>query len=171
MSTHDHNTIQKVVYGLFDGKGDPTILDYICGVLEDEHFEFGEDGEEAFEQIGPFLVRGAKAIPTPIAIFGFAPPAAPRALIATPYLSQIDGHCVRSEQEARDACKALAGKLSVRAQAAASATTHRALGTGPVQLAKADDRAILYQEQSYRHLIQVGNGAGGLAGAAQELGG
>ncbi|PNW76832.1 hypothetical protein CHLRE_11g478128v5 [Chlamydomonas reinhardtii] len=122
MSTHDHNTIQKVVYGLFDGKGDPTILDYICGVLEDEHFEFGEDGEEAFEQIGPFL---------------------------------IDGHCVRSEQEARDACKALAGKLSVRAQAAASATTHRALGTGPVQLAKADDRAILYQEQSYRHLIQT----------------
>ncbi|KAG2441206.1 hypothetical protein HYH02_010050 [Chlamydomonas schloesseri] len=122
MSTHDHETIQKVVHGLFDGKGDVTILDYICGVLEDEHFEFGEDGEEAFEQIGPFL---------------------------------IDGHCVGSEQEARDACKVLADKLSLRAQAAASATTHRALGTGPVQLAKADDRAILYEEKSYRHLIQT----------------
>ncbi|KAG2423892.1 hypothetical protein HXX76_014945 [Chlamydomonas incerta] len=122
MSTHDHNTVQKVVHGLFDGKGDPTILDYICAILEDEHFEFGEDGEEAFEQIGPFL---------------------------------IDGHIVAGEQEARGACKTLAEKLSLRAQAAASANAHRALGTGPVQLAKADDRAILYQEQSYRHLIQT----------------
>ncbi len=56
-TTHDHETIEKVVHGLFDGRGDPTILEYIVGVLEDEHFEFGKDGEEAFDQIGPFLVR------------------------------------------------------------------------------------------------------------------
>jgi hypothetical protein len=37
-------------------QGDETIIEYICGVLEDEHFEFGDDGEEAFEAIGPFLV-------------------------------------------------------------------------------------------------------------------
>ncbi len=28
----------------------------MCGIVEDEHFEFGDDGEEAFENIGPFLV-------------------------------------------------------------------------------------------------------------------
>lgn len=56
MRTQDAETIQKVVHGLFDGKGDPTILEYVCGVLEDEHFEFGEQGKEAFDAIGPFLV-------------------------------------------------------------------------------------------------------------------
>ncbi|EFJ43917.1 hypothetical protein VOLCADRAFT_95808, partial [Volvox carteri f. nagariensis] len=120
MSTHDAETIQKVVHGLFDGKGDPTILDYICGVLEDEHFEFGEQGEDAYEAIGPFL---------------------------------IDGHCVGSDEEAREACRVLAEKLSLRA--AAAVPTVRALETGPVQLSKADSRAVLYQEQSYRHLIQT----------------
>lgn len=46
--------------GIFSGKGDETILDYICGVLEDEHFDWGAsgDGSDAFEAIGPFLVRG-----------------------------------------------------------------------------------------------------------------
>ncbi|GIL87925.1 hypothetical protein Vretifemale_15973 [Volvox reticuliferus] len=120
MSTHDAETIEKVVHGLFDGKGDPTILDYICGVLEDEHFEFGEQGEDAYEAIGPFL---------------------------------IDGHCVASEDEAREACRVLAEKLSLRA--AAAIPTVRALEAGPVQLSKADSRAVLYQEQSYRHLIQT----------------
>jgi hypothetical protein len=62
MSTHDAATIQKVIHELFDGKGDPTILDYICAVLEDEHFEFGNQGEEAFEAIGPFLVRLDRAV-------------------------------------------------------------------------------------------------------------
>ncbi|KXZ48205.1 hypothetical protein GPECTOR_29g111 [Gonium pectorale] len=120
MTSHDAQQINKVVHSLFDGKGDPTILEYICGVLEDEHFEFGDNGEEAFDAIGPFL---------------------------------IDGHCVSSEDEAREACRVLAEKLSLRAGAAVPAV--RALETGPVQLAQADNRAVLYQEQSFRHLIQT----------------
>lgn len=36
--------------------GDPTVLDYICGCLED--FDFGEDaGEEAFDSFGAMMVR------------------------------------------------------------------------------------------------------------------
>lgn len=35
------------------------------------------------------------------------------------------------------------------------APTTRALTAGPVQLSNADSRAVLYQEQSFRHLIQV----------------
>ncbi len=66
---------------------------------------------------------------------------------------QLDGHCVSSEDEAREACRLLAEKLSIRAAATAPAV--RALDSGPVQLANADSRAVLYQEQSYRHLIQV----------------
>jgi hypothetical protein len=44
--------------------GDETILDYIIGVLSDEDFEFGVDGEEAFEAIGPMLVS-TQASPMP----------------------------------------------------------------------------------------------------------
>ncbi|KAJ9529706.1 hypothetical protein QJQ45_014448 [Haematococcus lacustris] len=40
---------------VLSGKGDEQIVAYICGVLEDEHFDFGVDGEEAYEAIGPFL--------------------------------------------------------------------------------------------------------------------
>lgn len=32
------------------------IVDYIVSMLEDEDFEFGAQGEAAFEAIGPFLV-------------------------------------------------------------------------------------------------------------------
>ena len=35
---------------------DADILSYIISTLEDEDFEFGKDGEDAFEAIGPFLV-------------------------------------------------------------------------------------------------------------------
>ncbi|KAG2491511.1 hypothetical protein HYH03_010088 [Edaphochlamys debaryana] len=94
------------------------IIDYLAGLLEDEHFDFGEHGEEAFEQIGPFL---------------------------------IDGHCVSGEDEARRVCKTLADQLSLRG----AQPTVRALDSGPVVLSKADDRAVLYQEQSFRHLIQT----------------
>lgn len=53
----DPDAIRAAVHDLFK-KGDETIIDYVCGILEDEHFEFGDDGEGAFESIGPFLVRG-----------------------------------------------------------------------------------------------------------------
>ena len=56
----DADQIREAVHELFS-QGDATILDYICGILEDEHFEFGEDGEEAYESIGPFLVSTGRA--------------------------------------------------------------------------------------------------------------
>lgn len=50
--------IRRVVTQLFGGgKGDITILDYIVGILSDEHFDFGEDGSEAYEVLGDILVR------------------------------------------------------------------------------------------------------------------
>ncbi len=71
----DAAQIREAVQSLFK-KGDETIIDYICGVLEDEHFEFGDDGEEAYESIGPFLVgwthRGGKAWPHARRILGLA---------------------------------------------------------------------------------------------------
>lgn len=37
--------------------GDDTVLEYLCGVLEDEDFELGENGQLAYEDIGPMLVN------------------------------------------------------------------------------------------------------------------
>eukprot|EP00983_Pelagomonas_calceolata_P044218 1139207-Pelagomonas_calceolata.AAC.1 len=49
--------IRKEVTALFSGKGDETIVDYVCSILEDDDFEFGDgDGDQVFEAIGPFLV-------------------------------------------------------------------------------------------------------------------
>mmetsp|Transcript_18986 Transcript_18986/g.32470 ORF Transcript_18986/g.32470 Transcript_18986/m.32470 type:complete len:755 (+) Transcript_18986:110-2374(+) len=50
--------VKATLLGLVDGKGDPDIVEYMCGLLEDEHFSFGDDGEECFDQLGPFLVDG-----------------------------------------------------------------------------------------------------------------
>ena len=47
--------IRVAVNELFS-QGDQTIIEYICGILEDEHFEFGDEGEGAYDSIGPFLV-------------------------------------------------------------------------------------------------------------------
>ncbi|KAG1664619.1 hypothetical protein FOA52_004494 [Chlamydomonas sp. UWO 241] len=48
-------TVRSVVLELFGGDGgDASILDYICGVLEDEHFEW----EDLYDNIGPFLIDG-----------------------------------------------------------------------------------------------------------------
>ncbi len=47
-----------MVADLFSSRGgDADILEYITGILEDEHFDFGPDGQGAFEHVGPFLVR------------------------------------------------------------------------------------------------------------------
>jgi hypothetical protein len=46
-------SVRSVVLELFGDGGDASILDYICGVLEDEHFEW----EDVYDSIGPFLVR------------------------------------------------------------------------------------------------------------------
>lgn len=36
---------------------DPDILQYIISVVNDDTFEFGDDAADAFEAIGPLLVR------------------------------------------------------------------------------------------------------------------
>ena len=60
----DPEQIRAAVHDLFS-KGDETIIEYVCGILEDEHFEFGEDGEGAFDSIGPFLVSPMLCTGTP----------------------------------------------------------------------------------------------------------
>ncbi|GAX81005.1 hypothetical protein CEUSTIGMA_g8440.t1 [Chlamydomonas eustigma] len=114
----DSQLVREAVHELFS-KGDETILEYICGVLEDEHFEFGEGGTEAFEAIGPFL---------------------------------IDGGCCEGEDEARAGCRQLAEKLGATTSSAL-APSIRALDTGPVHLATADSKQLLYKEVSAKHLI------------------
>lgn len=37
-------------------KGDATVLDYVINVLEDEDFEFGPEGREAYDAFGEMLV-------------------------------------------------------------------------------------------------------------------
>ena len=36
---------------------DPDVLNYVVSILDDDSFEWGDDAEEAFEAIGPLLVR------------------------------------------------------------------------------------------------------------------
>lgn len=40
------------------GKGDEAITDYVVSVVTDDDFEWGEDGEDAFEAVGEMLVDG-----------------------------------------------------------------------------------------------------------------
>ena len=35
------------------------VLDYVNGMIDDEDFEYGKDGEDAWEAIGTFLVSDA----------------------------------------------------------------------------------------------------------------
>lgn len=35
----------------------------LTGVLEDEHYDHGDDGEETYEHLGPILVRHAEQLP------------------------------------------------------------------------------------------------------------
>lgn len=48
--------VRSVVVDVLGSEGDETILDYIVGVLGDEDFEFGNEGEGAYEALGPVLV-------------------------------------------------------------------------------------------------------------------
>jgi hypothetical protein len=49
--------IRKTVDDVIGTKGDNTIQEYVVSCLEDDTFEFGEDGEEAFRAFGEMLVR------------------------------------------------------------------------------------------------------------------
>lgn len=48
--------VRKVVESTVGTEGDETVLEYVVSILEDGEFEFGIDGEEAFEAFGAVLV-------------------------------------------------------------------------------------------------------------------
>lgn len=48
--------VRAAVESVIGKKGDETIIDYIVSCVEDDDFEFGEDGEEAFENLGDMMV-------------------------------------------------------------------------------------------------------------------
>lgn len=49
--------VEAAVKEIVGTSGDADVLNYVISILEDESFEFGDDAEEAFEAIGPVLVR------------------------------------------------------------------------------------------------------------------
>ena len=50
--------VAAAVDAVLGSGGDETVLEYVKGVLGDEEFEWaGEDGESAYDAVGPFLVR------------------------------------------------------------------------------------------------------------------
>jgi hypothetical protein len=49
--------IKKAVHDIIGTKGDNTIQDYVIDCLEDDTFEFGEDGAAAYDAFGEMLVR------------------------------------------------------------------------------------------------------------------
>ena len=54
--------VAAAVAAVLGSDGDETILEYVKGVLGDEEFEWvGENGESAYDAVGPFLVGCAPA--------------------------------------------------------------------------------------------------------------
>lgn len=48
--------VRRTVESIVGTEGDETVLEYVVSILEDGEFEFGTDGEEAFEAFGAVLV-------------------------------------------------------------------------------------------------------------------
>ena len=49
--------VRKVTESVVGTKGDDTVFEYVVSILEDGDFEFGPDGEDAFESFGAVLVH------------------------------------------------------------------------------------------------------------------
>jgi len=49
--------VEAAIKEIVGTAGDADVLNYVTSILDDESFEFGDDAEEAFEAIGPLLVR------------------------------------------------------------------------------------------------------------------
>ncbi|KAJ9529849.1 hypothetical protein QJQ45_022249 [Haematococcus lacustris] len=156
---------------VLSGKGDEQIVAYICGVLEDEHFDFGVDGEEAYEAIGPFLVEGGCCDSDGAARAACKELAARLAPGAQPAGGQVPASQGARDRAARAAAVASAGAaaaasaaateaLNAAAAAAAMATGggqagQRALGAGPLHMGAVGGKALLFKEESGKHMIQV----------------
>jgi hypothetical protein len=54
-------SVEQQVRGMFANKPDldEDILSYVIACLEDETFEFGQEGEEIYDTVGPMLVSSA----------------------------------------------------------------------------------------------------------------
>lgn len=52
----ERETAGTVVQELLGGKGDAVVVDYIRDVLEDGEFDFGPDGQDAYDAFGEMLV-------------------------------------------------------------------------------------------------------------------
>jgi ATP-binding cassette, subfamily F, member 3 len=48
--------VRDAVLELVAGRGDTTVVDYVCSVVEDDDFEWGDDGQDGYETLGPLLV-------------------------------------------------------------------------------------------------------------------
>ena len=48
--------VRQVVEQVIGTTGDDTVFEYVVSILEDGEFEFGSDGEEAFDAFGAGLV-------------------------------------------------------------------------------------------------------------------
>ncbi len=51
--------VRQVVEDVVGTKGDDTVFEYVVSILEDGEFEFGADGEDAFEAFGAVLVQSS----------------------------------------------------------------------------------------------------------------
>lgn len=101
-------------------------------MLEDEHYDHGDDGEETYEHLGPMLVsgsrgvkqgkwgvwgegaRGCKAGDRACCVFTASGPysgADTCDCVLLVCLLQLEAGCCADEDEAREACRQLAAKL------------------------------------------------------------
>ena len=54
--------VRKIVESIVGTEGDETVLEYVVSILEDGEFEFGTDGEDAFEAFGAVLVNSCNSV-------------------------------------------------------------------------------------------------------------
>lgn len=47
----------KVIQDTVGSRGDPDVLDYVVRSLEDGDFDYGEEGQEAYDAFGEMLVN------------------------------------------------------------------------------------------------------------------
>ncbi|KAF8071383.1 ABCF3 [Scenedesmus sp. PABB004] len=59
--------VRGIVHDVLGACGDETILEYVVGVLEDEHYEHGDDGADTYDHLGPLLLESGACADEPAA--------------------------------------------------------------------------------------------------------
>lgn len=62
---------RRIVEDVVGTKGDDIVFDYVVSIVDDNEFEFGQDGEEAFETFGAVLVSSASLVVCSTSMHGF----------------------------------------------------------------------------------------------------